>query len=33
MVMPAGAFFTLGVIIMIRKKLQFKKLFAKKRSR
>ena len=33
MVMPAGAFFTLGVIIMVRKKLQFKKLFAKKRSR
>ena len=30
MVMPPGAFFTLGVIIMIRKQLNNNKLFAKK---
>jgi electron transport complex protein RnfE len=30
MVMPPGAFFTLGVIIMIRKQLRNKKLFVKK---
>jgi len=33
MVMPPGAFFTLGVIIMIRKQLRNKKLFAKKAVR
>ena len=33
MVMPPGAFFTLGVIIMIRKYLRNKKLFAKKAVR
>jgi len=33
MVMPPGAFFTLGLIIMIRKQLKLKRLFAKKRGR
>jgi electron transport complex protein RnfE len=33
MIMPPGAFFTLGVIIMIRKQLRQKKLFAKKAGR
>jgi len=32
MIMPAGAFFTLGVIIMIRKHLQFLRLNAKKKA-
>ncbi|MCL2763926.1 MAG: electron transport complex subunit E [Treponema sp.] len=32
MIMPAGAFFTLGMIIMVRKHLQFSRLGAKKKA-